>query len=147
MSPDPRGSSVSPTIRHRRRSDLTAGEIVALGRAFFELSLAAARFRMWPAQKIIADLRERRCAGKDGGEDLQRIAWAIPAVARRLPWRSDCLIQVMAAQAWLRRSGREGDFSIGVARNDKGKFVAHAWLKVGDTIVAGGDVSRFSVLL
>lgn len=135
--------------RAARVANLTGAEIAAVGRAFAELTLAAVKLKAWPASKIIAELRSKRsdASRKADVEDLQRIAWAISAVARRLPWRSDCLIQVMAAQAWLRRGGREGEFSIGVARDDKGEFIAHAWLNVGNTIVAGGDVSRFSVLL
>src|SRR5271157_6083205 len=35
--------------------------------------------------------------------DIKRMAWAISAVASRVPWRSDCLIQVLAADRWMRR--------------------------------------------
>ena len=133
------------STRAARIAKLTRTELAALGIAFFELALAAWRVRTWPAQRIIAGLKS---PDPDGGgssdPDLAMTSWAISAVARRLPWRSDCLVQAMAAQNWLRRRGLQANFEIGAARDTSGQFAAHAWVKVGDTVVTGGDISPFA---
>lgn len=72
-------------------------------------------------------------------EDLvARVAVAIPRAATRLPWRADCWIQALAAQAWLARAGIGSDLYIGTRQN-RGGFEAHAWLRSGDRVVTGGD--------
>lgn len=78
---------------------------------------------------------------------IARIAYIIPRVAARLPWRADCLVQALAAQRWLRRLGIATHIVIGTRRGDSGEFLAHAWLKMDDRIITGGDVSTYQVLL
>lgn len=77
---------------------------------------------------------------------VRRVAFAIPRVAARVPWRSDCLVQAVAGQRWLASLGIESTLSIGVRKTVEHGFEAHAWLKVGEESVTGGDVSTFSVL-
>lgn len=76
---------------------------------------------------------------------VDRIAYAVPIMGRRVPWRADCVVQALAARRWLARSGIGSDVCIGV-RNDEQGFHAHAWLKVGDRIVTGGDISTYAEL-
>ena len=76
-----------------------------------------------------------------------RIGFIIPRVAKRLPWRSDCLIQAIAAQEWLAERGMGSELRIGVERPSDGLFGAHAWLVRGERIITGGDISRYSLLM
>ena len=78
---------------------------------------------------------------------VARIAYVIPRISARLPWRSDCVIQAMAAQDWLARHGLASDIRIGVERPTDGKFGAHAWLVHDGGVVTGGEVERYEVLL
>lgn len=74
----------------------------------------------------------------------RRVAWAVAAAARRTPWRSKCLEQAIAAKAMLRRRGIESTLYLGVVREP---MAAHAWLRVGEHNVTGGqDVSRYAVV-
>jgi len=66
-------------------------------------------------------------------------------MAIRVPWRSDCLIQALAARRWLARAAAPSDVCIGVRKDEQG-FQAHAWLKVGERIVTGGDISSYAEL-
>lgn len=75
---------------------------------------------------------------------IDRVAFAIPRVARRVPWRADCLVQALAAQSWLRRRGIATTLVFGARKPTAADFEAHAWLKVGDRIVIGGEVSGYS---
>ena len=73
-----------------------------------------------------------------------RVAWATAAAARRVPWRSECLEQAIAAKAMLRRRGIASTLYLGMARDP---VMAHAWLRVGDLNVTGGrDVARYAVV-
>lgn len=75
---------------------------------------------------------------------IQRISYAMQVVPSRVPWRSDCLVQCLAARHWLARKGVVARISIGMKREDNGTLVAHAWLAAGETVVTGGDLSGFS---
>ena len=76
---------------------------------------------------------------------VERVAYAVPIVGLRVPWRSDCVVQALAARRWLARGRIAADVCIGVRKDEQG-FQAHAWLKVGERIVTGGDVSTFAEL-
>ncbi len=78
---------------------------------------------------------------------MERIAFVLPRISARLPWRSDCLIQAIAAQNWLSAKGLASEIRIGVEKADTTGFGAHAWLVHGETIVTGGDIGRYHVLL
>jgi hypothetical protein len=72
-----------------------------------------------------------------------RVAWAVPRMAARVPWRADCLVQATAAQRWLHREHIPTQLHIGVRKDRPAGFEAHAWLCHGALIVTGGDVSGF----
>lgn len=77
----------------------------------------------------------------------ERIGFIIPRLSDRLPWRSDCVIQAMAAQDWLADRGMASELRIGVERPQDGPFAAHAWLIRGERVITGGDIARYSLLL
>lgn len=76
---------------------------------------------------------------------IERVSYAVSAMGLRVPWRSDCLVQALAARRWLARASISSDVCIGVRKNEEG-FQAHAWLKVGERIVTGGDTSSYAEL-
>jgi hypothetical protein len=69
---------------------------------------------------------------------VNRIAWAVAAVSRRMP-RCRCLVQALVGEMLLRRYGHPARLRIGV-RDSRGgsQFVhAHAWVECAGTIVIG----------
>lgn len=76
---------------------------------------------------------------------LARVAFAIPRIGARVPWRADCLVQALAARRWLARHGVTSNLCIGVQL--EAGFAAHAWLKVGEEIVTGGDIDGYVPIL
>jgi hypothetical protein len=60
-----------------------------------------------------------------------------------MPWRADCIIQALAAERWLRRRGIPSALFFGVPKEPRKEFVAHAWLKAGERVVTGGDITGF----
>lgn len=74
-----------------------------------------------------------------------RVRWAVETMARVLPWKPVCLPQALAAKKMLHRRGISSTLYLGVdpARD----LDAHAWVRVGGTIVTGGPrPDRFAVV-
>ena len=72
---------------------------------------------------------------------LEALTSAVVAASRRVP-RATCLTQAVAAQLLLHFFGYRSTLEVGVARDDGGALVAHAWLEQDGRIVIGGDASR-----
>jgi hypothetical protein len=105
------------------------------------LARVAVRFVPFSRLRAVAD----RVTPGGRRADPRRIAWAVEATARRIP-RASCLIQALAADAMLRRSGRLPDLHIGVVR-EGAAFEAHAWLELEGTVLVGNhDLHRYTLL-
>jgi hypothetical protein len=83
-----------------------------------------------------------------GADDLAMLSWAIRAGGAGVPWRSDCLVQSLAADRWLKRKGIAHDFRLGVRGGDSGQFLAHAWIEVdGIPITGGDDIGNYRLII
>ena len=124
------------------------GELASVPRAVVELARARAMLgRIDPAAiaRLNADARVVN-GSPTGSAAIAQIARVLPSVAAVVPWRADCLVQALAARSWLWRKGVAGTIVLGVDRNSAG-IEPHAWLRVGDTVVTGGPIDRYAVLL
>ena len=79
------------------------------------------------------------------------IGWAVRTAARFTPWKSTCLVQVLAAQRMLQQRGIAGAFYLGAATGNEGeqqqRLDAHAWLKCDDDFITGEPGhERFTVV-
>ena len=79
------------------------------------------------------------------------IGWAVRTAARFTPWKSTCLVQVLAAQRMLQQRGIAGAFYLGAttgAEDEKQQtLAAHAWLKCDDDFITGEPGhERFTVV-
>jgi Transglutaminase-like superfamily len=78
---------------------------------------------------------------------VRRIRWAIIAAAARVPWRTLCFQQGLAAQLMLRRRGIPSVLYYGAAQDDRNGLHAHVWVRDGDVDVIGGETAhRFATL-
>ncbi len=76
------------------------------------------------------------------------VARVVPWLGRKVPWRADCLVQALAAQAWLARCHIPSRIEIGVERSpDNGEFASHAWLRASGRIVTGGAIDRYTPMI
>ena len=129
----------------RRAAHLTLSDWRYLTIASVELFVARIRLSTVAAEKILRELQAPLSALPQQRSplakiDVERLSWAIAVAAQHVPWRSDCLVRVMAADRWLRRHHLRPDFYLGVAKDEQGVFAAHAWLRYGDLTVTGGTV-------
>lgn len=65
-------------------------------------------------------------------EEIELIRNAIQRAGRVSPWRNKCLVSSLAGRCMLRRRKISSQLSLGVAKNQQGKTIAHAWLKSVD---------------
>lgn len=119
---------------------------VALVAAVARLLRSRVEFQYRSTKAILDDLAAPRRAGASssvvGDPDApRRIGWAVTAAARYVPWRADCLIQAMAASAWLRDLGYAPHFELGLlpASREGAELVAHAWLSLDGEVIVGGE--------
>jgi hypothetical protein len=82
------------------------------------------------------------------GAAPDRIAWAVTAGSRYLPGTGSCLVRALAAHLLLVRRNHPSRLLIGAAKDDRGRFRAHAWVESRGRIVIGRseDLSRYTPL-
>nr|WP_294811062.1 lasso peptide biosynthesis B2 protein [uncultured Sphingomonas sp.] len=110
-----------------------------LAEAGLFLAAAAAAIALLPFARVA------RLAGREGpatgrapeAGQLLELRWAIQAIARRVPFRSKCFEQGLAAQWMLHRRGVETTLFYGAARREGGELIAHVWVRSGERDVIG----------
>lgn len=82
-------------------------------------------------------------AATTGGVSSDRIAWAVSAMARRIPG-TQCLPQAVAALALLRREGYDAELRVGIARDGAHNVIGHAWVEHGGQVIIGETDEDYS---
>jgi hypothetical protein len=129
----------------KRYREATPARRRLLWEALFALALARIAMACVPFRRIAAWLgmpgaESPSTASPEETRTAEAIGWALGALGPRVPWDGRCLAQALAATGMLRRRGLEGTVAIGARAGSSAGFEAHAWLRVGPTVVTGGDV-------
>ena len=75
------------------------------------------------------------------------IGWVINVMSRHTFWESKCLVQAMAAKFMLSRRKLKSTLYLGMAKDENGELIAHAWVKsCGLTLTGGGNADSFTVV-
>jgi hypothetical protein len=127
----------------RRAARLSLRDWLDVVRAFRHLATTRMTHRRMSAAGLLRLAQARGHAPGRDEELARRVAAAIPRAAARVPWRSDCFVQALAAQDWLARRGIGSELHVGVRTDTRQGFAAHAWLRHGDITVTGGDFSAY----
>ena len=72
----------------------------------------------------------------------ERIGWAVRVAARRVPFAHNCLTQALTACFLLRRDGHRAALRVGVTRDARTRFTAHAWVENDGTVIVGAPEHR-----
>ncbi len=109
--------------------------------------VAAIRVGLWVLPfRVVQRFTFRAREKKRSRYSVEQFIWAVRATSRYVP-RATCLTQAIAAQILLMRAGYDPQVKIGVAKNEKKLFEAHAWLVLGDKVLIGGmEVERYTAL-
>ncbi|MFC0216453.1 lasso peptide biosynthesis B2 protein [Paenibacillus chartarius] len=71
----------------------------------------------------------------------------IEAMSRHTPWESKCFVQAIAGMNMLARRRIDCTLYLGTARDERGKMIAHAWLRSGPYYVTGANgAEKFTVV-
>ena len=109
------------------------------------IRLALLLFRFETLRRLLAGMaRANGRARSVEPAPVDRVAWAIRAASRRMPWVATCLTKAMAAQFLLGRMGEASQLQVGVAKDSRGRVTAHAWLLNRGSVLVGGERGRSS---
>ena len=83
---------------------------------------------------------------KGSGTDIDllkvsEVSYSVQTMSRFTPWESNCLVQACAAKYMLNRRKQLSTVYFGLAKDEQGSIIAHAWVKCGKHFVTGGDGS------
>lgn len=173
--PEPPASGLSPSVLARFPMPGNAsrpGRLAALVRHGAELAVRMLLARITLRRLLPADIDARNAqanravaglasgAGRTqeitaAGDDhdpappipVRRAAKLAPGLGRVLPWRADCLVQAIAVQRYLSARQLPSRIVVGLDRDAAGQLESHAWLTWQDTVILGGAVDRYAVIL
>jgi hypothetical protein len=112
-------------------------------RAWFLLGSMRMCLWMLPFESV-QQLVKRYQQAPETATDVDTLKRAILATSRYVP-RCTCLVQALAMSLLLKRYGHASDLHIGVARNEEGKFMAHAWVeRQGQVVIGGPNVEQYT---
>ncbi|MCQ6275269.1 lasso peptide biosynthesis B2 protein [Bacillus sp. V3B] len=78
---------------------------------------------------------------------LKQVSEAIHIMSRHTFWESECLVKAIAAMKMLERRKIESTLYLGTAKDEAGKFIAHAWLRSGSFYITGSEgMEKFTVV-
>jgi hypothetical protein len=79
----------------------------------------------------------------------ERVVWAVVKASGYIPGAGHCLTQALVAKTLLGNQGRAVDVRIGVAKDEGGQLIAHAWLEADGKPIFGvtdSQLDRYSRL-
>jgi hypothetical protein len=77
----------------------------------------------------------------------QSVIWAVKTAGRSMPPAATCLTLALTAQVLLLRRGYPALLHIGVDKEDRERFLAHAWVESGGRVVIGDhELERYTPL-
>lgn len=116
------------------------------------LFLARARYlKLLPFEKVAPTLGkqslETTIAASQNDRLIKDISSAIETVSKHTFWESACLVQAFAVIRMLNRRQIETTLYMGIARDENGKMIAHAWVRSGPLYVTGAEMmNKFTVV-
>jgi hypothetical protein len=84
-----------------------------------------------------------------GPRRIERVRWAVLKASRYVPGTRHCLTQALCAKLLLGSQDRAVHVRIGVAKDEEGRLIAHAWLEAEGMPIFGltdAEVNRYSAL-
>src|SRR5688572_33190175 len=120
-----------PVRRHGPRRALGT-DYAMFAEALAALILAAVTVK-FPFRVVGRSMSLNRGASLEDAQLAAAVARAVDRAARRVPWRSVCLDQGLAAHWMLRRRGQRSLLHYGIGKAGE-RLAAHVWVSLGDQI-------------
>lgn len=97
------------------------------------------RYARWLGKRQAETLKESCIKSLRQRQYLAFIRKFIPIFSRRLPWRSVCLHEALAAYFLIRQIKLPTTFYFGMNRKGGQGLGAHAWIRCGEWYITGGN--------
>lgn len=114
--------------------------------------LASIRLGLWllpfrTLLKLLTKISQPSNAQITNKVTVGKIVWTVNAASRYMPGVM-CLARALTAQVLMSRYGLSPELRIGVAKTERGKLEAHAWVEYQGRVAMGylPDLSRFMPL-
>lgn len=134
------GASMRVLRRHARRLIGLPASVRALVLASGILvPLVQLALRLLPARLLLRGVERivrLCCRRRRPAVEARQVGWAVEVVSRRVPGAT-CLARALAARVLLALSGYPSRLRIGVARDERKHFHAHAWVECEGRVVIG----------
>lgn len=128
----------------RRHSPAEIGRFLEAAAA---LTFASAAIALLPFRTVVrlTGRNDRHGTGSKGEEGIAaEVRLAVKRASRRLPWRTVCFQEGLAAHWMLRRRGLGSRLHYGLKQTD-GKLEAHVWVTLaGESVVGGAQAPEFA---
>jgi hypothetical protein len=131
----------------------TASEVLPLIKAAALLALIRIVLLVLPFRVVLqaVDRLSLAAAGArpPSANEIGLVLWAVTKAGRYVPGARHCLTRALTAKLLLGRKGRASDLRIGVAKDDAGVLIAHAWLESDGAPLFGvtdAEIHRYSLL-
>lgn len=110
------------------------------------LTLARLVLLLLPFRRILPLLKQKEFTVQ-GKTDPVSIRDATGRAAAATPWHSTCLMKSMAARWMLKRRRIPSGMAIGMAKDDKGKLMMHAWISAQGIDIVSKDQSYIELFI
>lgn len=119
---------------------LPLAEKILLGESLFLVAFIGLALRIVPfkflkktlTRKLTEEAGQKPCDWKQ----IIKIVRAVRFASRFVPFAA-CLPQALATMLLIKSKGQHSELKIGVAKDDKQHFKAHAWLETNGRIIFG----------
>jgi len=81
-------------------------------------------------------------------EIIKSLFFTIRKIDKFAFWPTTCYTQAISARLYLRRKNIKSKIYLGMTKDENNQLLAHAWTKIGDKIITGGNVNldKYKVL-
>ncbi|MCE5344142.1 MAG: lasso peptide biosynthesis B2 protein [Eubacteriales bacterium] len=130
---------------------LTPGQKRLLAEAFAMLGVSRLALLLLPFKRFAPLLgkpvEDAYVADAQQMDIAKKVGWAVRAASMHTPWQSKCLAQAMTAKHMLNRRKIHNTMYLGLARDDSGKMIAHAWVfYCGLPLTGATDTQEYTVV-
>lgn len=121
--------------------NLSAAEMVLIPEAFYQLLAARLRISLLKSEHYLPPPKSGLPSSTlvAPNHHVQIIANVVNGLSLRTPWKSTCLVKVIAAHKMLVRRGVPHVLHFGVQKKSTLEIKAHAWLSVSNKMIIGGE--------
>ena len=120
---------------------LTTNELALIPEVFLSLLIARLKVSFLPSKKYLPFNRKNSPIFylSKKFETAEIIAGVVNGLSERVPWRSTCLVKVLALHKMLSRRKIPHTLHFGIEKNASSGLGAHAWLSVAKKIIIGDE--------